>query len=229
MVAAGAALAGVIVYSAYKLNEKPPLAGESIYLKTFESLIDRSKSKSWGEGHVQPSSFLQKDFTLPAGHTFHRLSNTAETSFNDLTYTASSMEDFNRYVAVISTDRASENFHHLTFKAKEEIRVPSLTHRLETLHKVLGPKVSEKDVIEVYNVVSGTTEARSDTVKKYFDVLRNEGYDAIVDDMDAGVISESPLVIINPLTFSEKQATKLTTETIKLAVSSLTEINNRKL
>ncbi len=190
----------------------------------------RSQMKTWlGQGYTQASSFRQKEYTLPVGHTFRRIATKAETTFGPSTYAVHSKEDFNRYVTAFRKEKGPASiFHEVTFKSKEEIKIPSMTKRLEVLRKVMGgDSVSEKTVLNQYHAISGG-KWNGPMEESFIKALVSQGYHAIIDDMDAGVVGESPLVIFKPEAFGKKVSTLLTGEAIKLAEVSLKEINNRK-
>ena len=54
------------------------------------------------------------------------------------------------------------------------------------------------------------------------------GYHAIIDEMDAGVFSENPLVWFDSAVATPKQTSKLTKADLEEARSILTEIAHRK-
>lgn len=240
--ALGAAFVGLVIYAGYKDQKLPP-PGEPLNAAEFKKAVQISKMRTWnGQNYIKPSSFSQEEFTLPIGHTFHRISTGVESGFNPATYATHSTEDFNRYVAGFRQEKGSlAQLHHVTFQAKEEIRIPSLTTRLEAMRTVLEEdrklhpsalginlgEVTEKQVLHTYKQLSGGNWNDS-TSKSFFKTLADKGYHAIVDDMDAGVIGESPLVIFRPEAFSSKSTTELTGKAIAQAESSLVEILNRK-
>jgi hypothetical protein len=64
--------------------------------------------------------------------------------------------------------------------------------------------------------------------KSLMKALRARGYGAIVDEMDAGVIGETPLVFFSEHV-SSKASVPITPQGIAQAEQSLIEIKNRKL
>lgn len=247
-VALGAAAVGLIVYgvksgkfnemgdayskSVAKWNAAP---GEPISAGAFNLNVSKSVSNSWGAGgYIKPSSYAQQGATFEAGHVFHRLTDVAETKFNPSTYCTDSIEDFNRYVTAFRHEKPwATEFQHVTWSAKEQIKVPSMTTTLETMRNTLterfGSEATHEQAISFYNQLSGGEWSHSDpVVKNFFSKLSNQGYHAIVDEMDAGVIGERPLVLFDAKAVTKKVSTLMTKVDIKEAESLITEIANRK-
>lgn len=235
-----AVVGGLVAYAAYShnknLNAIRDAAGKVIDVDQFNKHVEHSKFKTWGlSGYIQDSSHAREEFTLPAGHTFHRISTTAESTFSSAkpgTYSTHNIEDYNRYIAGFRHEKASSDFHHVTWTAKEPIKVPNLTTVLETLREHLsseqGTEVSHEHALTTYQEWSGGGWELN-TQKNFLKSLVGKGYGAIVDEMDAGVIGETPLVFIAPHLASEKSSTPITNQDITDAESSLIEITNRKI
>lgn len=235
-----AVIGGVMAYSAYSHNKNikqmTDMAGKAIHLEEYKKNVGQSMFKTWSlSGYIQESSFARQEFTLPAGHTFHRLSTAAESTFAPVkpgTYSTHSIEDFNRYLAVFRHEKAADSLHHISWTVKEDIKVPTLATTLETLREHLsreqGSEVSHEMAKTVYQEWSGNGWDLN-THKTFFKSLTEKGYGAIVDEMDAGVIGETPLVFFAHHLASEKSAKLVTPEAIKQAESSLIEITNRKM
>lgn len=236
---AGLAVVGLVGYSAYKYGKVYP-PGEILHntpeanAKAFNLQVMKSKMMSWGgSNYLYPSSFEQQDYSLPAGHTFHRISKYAEDSFRGATYATHSTEDYHRYLTAFRHELGpGAKLHHVTFQATEEIKIPALTMRLETMREVLsdrwGKDVPHEDAVRWYTKLSGGSW--DDPIADgFFEALGKKGYHAIVDDMDAGVIGDSPLVIFKPSSFSSKSASVIKAEHIKEAESLVKELANRKL
>jgi len=177
------------------------LAGQPVDPKRFNALVGVSQGKTWmgGSGYLTEHAFARPEFELPAGHTFHRLSTYAEDSFKipPATYATHSLEDFHRYVTNFRHEKGTApKFHHVTFQSKEVTKVPNLTTVLGELRSVMaeeGKKPSNKDVMNAYQSMSGGSwgDVRSQNL---ISKLKKAGYGALVDEMDAGVIGETPLV-----------------------------------
>jgi len=240
----GAAVAGgLLAYSAYTQRSMSKLAGLPVTPEQFKSFTTMSKTKTWGfSGYIQESSFAREEFTINAGETFHRLSSTAENGIRPGSYVTCTTDDFNRYVTAFRHEVVGSELHHITFTATKPIRVPDLTTTLETLRETMEergmPTTSAKvrsqyqflsggKWAEGYNLGkdgSGPTHITGDFMKK----LMEKGYGAFVDEMDAGVIGDKPLVFLDAPSVTS-HATKLMTKTdIKSAESQLKELTSRK-
>lgn len=230
---AGAAVVGGILYLNHKFKVVP---GESVHPLAFNAQVMKSQQEIWGSHlKVDADSYRQKEFTLPAGHTFRRLSTGPEDSFSFGTYTTSSDADFARYVTAFRHEKGNADFYEINFTAKEDIRIPDLKTRLDALKTSVNAGQSEKnkwtdaDVRSMYNGLSGSSwDEKDDIVKGFFAELTKRGYSGIIDDMDAGIIGETPLVIFNPEKFSSKSSTRIGKDQIKAIEKTITEITNRR-
>jgi hypothetical protein len=91
---------------------------------------------------------------------------------------------------------------------------------------MIGPKSTEH-LMEEYQKLSGG-QWNNTQAEQLFGVLRKKGFGAIVDEMDAGVIGETPLVVFARDILGEKNNTPLTHDDITHAESNLIELENRK-
>lgn len=237
LITAGA-LAGLVGYSMYQhaqtIKSIKEHRGKAIDPDTFQKHLNHSKFQTWGKNDfIHESSWDRDEFTLPAGHEFHRISQKAETEFRDATYATHSPEDYHRYVAQFRQELVGD-LHHVTFRAEQDIRVPKLSTTLEALKQALVGDKKEFDawytderVLAKYQELSGGSWSDSHA-KGMFDNLRKKGYGAIVDEMDAGVIGETPLVVFARELVGKKSSEPLTKSDIDFAESSLIELQNRK-
>lgn len=214
-------------------------SGKPIDKNVFNMMVDRSKKATWNEwDYIKGDALTREGFELPAGHVFHRISTTAENTFSEIggetlgTYSTHSIDDFNRYVVGFRGEKGTGvDLHHITWTATKPVKVPDLPTVLDTLHEIMeGPykgSIPREDVIRNYNALSGGawTGGRGPDL---FRALSEKGYSAIVDEMDAGVIGETPLVYFGK-DHSTKQSVAFTKDTIKEAEKALIEIKNRKV
>lgn len=229
----GAVVVGV-VGGAYLLRRAGAKPEGFISPSDFVELRQHSISNVWStNNYLRPESFARSGFTLPKGHEFLRVSNAAETTFGHATYASSSVDDYARYlVGYGAHGMPAGDVHKVAFNATQDIKVPSLKTAIDTLREVIHEEghtgVTDKELVGRYRRLSGGYWNEPDG-EKLFRKLVKKGYSAIVDEMDAGVQSESPLVIINNNAFGPKTSTKLTAKNVQETMKSLREINNRKL
>lgn len=214
------------------------MPGQHVSSKKFQSLVKGSEAVTWGSGnYIQKSSFERPAFELPVGHVFHRISLGDESEFWPGTYCTPSRACFNRYIsgfAMLDKGATSASgFRHITFKATEPIRVPHITDVFDGLKEVLSEnwetpisKITDIEVMENYKQLSGGNWS-SPNGKALFENLRKKGFGAIVDEMDAGVIGERPLVLFSK-GVSAKTSARLERSEIKTALNDLTEMAGRK-
>ncbi|HPE27624.1 MAG TPA: hypothetical protein PLM10_02040 [Saccharofermentans sp.] len=206
--------------------------GESCTFSQYNDLINGSIGRTWGmKGYFTEYSYDRPELTFPAGHIFHRLSQGIETEFgNRGNYCVSSKLEMARYLASQEFGSATK---HVTWSSTSEVKVPALSTVLETaklaLSEAKGKQVSNKEAFSWYRQQTGGGWYKDGTVtSKFFEMLKNQGYHAIVDEMDAGVMAENPLVWFNTAAASAKQTSKLTKEEMDEARRILTEIAHRK-
>ena len=193
--------------------------------KYFSSL-QKSTAQTWmGTGMIQSSSWDRKGFELPVGHQFNRLSHSIETNFGIATYSTHSTADFNRYVLAFQQSSKQGTLHHVTWNAEKPIKVPDLTSTLNSLQKAMsdmtGRSVSTDSVIYQYESLTRDNNWDSPLAKKFFAELKSRGYSAIVDEMDYGVVSESPLIMFDHSGMGPKKTVTMTEQILKERMESI--------
>lgn len=220
LIGAGALAAAAVVGGAAYARHKGYLGGGNNsdigdLSRKYLAQVSEAKNNSWAsmDAFIQPSSYERKPFTLPAGHQFHRVSRTAEYSFGRATYATHNLEDFNRYLghgfgAVV--ENGVSEMRHVTWTSKAPVKVPDLTTTLDTLKEVMNSQIGQhnpvthKEVLEKYTELSGG-HWQGNVVDGLFNALKSKGYGAIVDEMDAGVVGDSPIVIFAHELMNEKK------------------------
>lgn len=219
----GALVVGVGAHAVYKQKaeikalEKRVADGDlEAKLELYNKQMNLAKINSWMMGdYIQKSSWDREEFELPAGHVFNRLSTSDETGrgFRQGTYCTASEADLNRYVAGFRHELGSVDINHVTFTATKPIKVPNLTTAVETMREVMqkeqyGMAVSRSEALARYQQMSGGSWDDL-TSQNFFESLKAKGYGAIVDEMDAGVIGDRPLVFFDYGNASEKQSRRM--------------------
>lgn len=242
--------AGVLALWGYGMYEQTRLSrikpGDKISSKDYSAQVTNSKMTAWkggGKGYFTPKAQAREEFTIPAGTTFNRISRKAEDAFRSETgtYATHSTEDFNRYVNSFRSELGPVKLHHVKFEAQKPIRVSNYKTNSRVMQMALEGRVSnaapvtlEEGAARFRGEAGGSwrrnawPSTENSTVGDFFDILQHKGYGAIVDEMDAGVIGETPLVVFATHLFGKKSSTELTPAMINQAQSALTEIMNRK-
>lgn len=215
------------------VDELRQMSGKKISPDQFNHNVQHSVSKSWGKaGYIKESSFGREEFVLPKGHTFHRISFRPESSFDTKTYSTHNISDFNRYVANFGGKDYRGDMHHVTFQAKEPVKIPTLSRTLETLREVMSREGNGEATLEqakeYYNSSSGGSWSGT-RAASFFGALKDKGYHAFTDEMDAGVKANSPLVVFANDSFTAKRSSPISMTDFKRATNTLTEISDRKL
>jgi hypothetical protein len=239
-VAAIGGLAALAYYSkkndsGISLPSSRVLPGEHISVSNFEKQVHKSELDFWGSSDFSTrASFERPETTIPAGHVFHRLSRDAEDKFGNATYTSGNLDDFNRYVIRQSGFDSKELIgkqYHVTFSAKEPIKIPSLTTAVEILRQSMSEgrqtEATHQEALKLYNAMSGGSWDISGG-NKFVQALKAKGYDGIFDEMDSGVVSDNPLVIFSSDKMSDKVAKELKDSDVVSAAKNLKELTHRK-
>jgi hypothetical protein len=255
-IAAGVAVtSAVLAFGVYEAKNNPDaiakiasMAGKKISPEEFKSNVDFSKAYSWqGDAILKPSIVDHSEFSIPAGTTYHRISRDVEQSFNPITYATPSVEDFNRYLT--SYGHVGGNPQHVSWESNSDIKVPGLPTVLGTFHEAMHEKYSKapravkktldanaigknylspENVQRVYSARTGGHWTDS-VAASFVSRLKEKGYGAIVDDMDSGILADTPIVLFSSEKMGAKRSVSNTEDIIAEAKRSLTELTNRKL
>lgn len=238
----GAAVAGIIGYGLYANHYALPTTamfdnsglgnakpGGKIGLGAFIHHIDQSQMATMStENFFRPESFARPAFELPAGHNFMRISAAAEKTFGQATYCSASPDDYNRYACALGVQGIKR--HLVEFQATKAIKVPALSDVLHTVREQMGrdygisdlSKISDADVLDRYKSISHQ-QWRGQESLNLIRSLKAKGYGAIVDEMDAGVFSERPLVLFSS-NVTPKRGRVLTRKDLTKSLRDLKEI-----
>lgn len=216
-------------FSNYPLQNKIK-PGEILSKEQYSDLVSDSSSRIWNQKHhITVDSFKNsKPLTLQKNHQFYRLSQGIETGFKNHTYATANSDDFTRY---LSSSEFGSSKYMINFKATREIKIPDLHTKLEITRRTMarhGVKdLSSKNVIKTYESFSGGP-FESKWAKRFSSELLKSGYHGVIDEMDAGVYAESPLVLLDRKAFSDKNSTKISSLALSSALKNIKEIPNRR-
>lgn len=237
--ATGAAFVGLIAASYYtkdksnlSISNISDLAGKRCTVDDFKALREGSIQRTLGTFGFTPQSWDRPELSFPPGHVFHRISMTAETAFGPKgTYCTTSKKELARYLATTEYGRPGDHF--ITWTSTRETKVPNLSTVVKTAQKALSEtsskRVSKKQALKWFVLQSGGSwDGNDPLISRFFDKLKEQGYSAIIDETDAGIYAENPLVWFDKQVASPKQAKKITEADILEAENTLTEIIHRK-
>lgn len=208
------------------------LRGKPIDAKDFNNLTTYSQLKVWTTGnHITKDSWAREAFELPVGHTFTRLSQQAEDKFSHGTYSVTNQDDWHRYLTNFRHEKGpGAQFHKVEWTLTEPVKVPALKDVVGAMQKVLeadGHPADEKSAIRAYKGISGG-DWGNDRPRKLIAELKKRGYGALVDEMDAGVIGDKPLVFFAGEKTGGKTSKPLTMAEIQAAEKAVKELSKRK-
>lgn len=95
----------------------------------------------------------------------------------------------------IIKDGSSEVYKH-TMTMNKDVKVASPRKVAEIYKKVTG--VDDVKQHNYANFMTKLTDRDNPTNKKFFDELKRAGYNAIIDDNDAGHYTKTPLILLDP-------------------------------
>lgn len=221
-IAVAAILGGTYYYRDNSVGDLQNFPG----LDSFRSSMQSSRLNAITSNFITEESFNRMEFTLPAGQKFYRVSGSKESSFRDVTYASSKVEDFNRYASELGHVLSNK----VTFKSTDPIKVPSLSTSLDVLRDVMpksGETSATKDeALSLYRDLVGG--GWSDSISSdFFNALKSKGFGAIIDDMDHGIISESPLILFGG-SFTKKKNSIITNKELKKIQSMVVDFHDRK-
>jgi hypothetical protein len=224
-IAGGLAVAAVVGGAYYA--KKNGVTLPNLNLDSYMNATKASRLNAINADFITKASFDRKGFTLPKGHTFLRISSGAEKSFGHVTYASASDADFNRYVAQLGHVMSTK----VTFKSNQPVKVSSMTSALETLREVLGGSagriVDREEALSTYRELIGG-KWDSPLAADFFSAMKKKGFSALVDEMDAGVISENPLIIFNHDGLGKKVSKSMSKADIAKALGLVSDFVNRK-
>ena len=185
------------------------------------------------------------DQVLKAGTTFHNLDSTANPRPGEhlyVNYRQNDVNYFRGHFAVNKMRKTGQVFNH-TLTANEDIKIPSLNTRKSVFKQLYD---NDADFRKAFNSYSGhgdgadkysankvyknmwrnfgdkDNEQFTIAKRKYFDALRQKGYEAIVDEWDTSprvFRSDAPLILLNTSSksFGEMSIKELTSRDILLS------------
>lgn len=168
--------------------------------------------------------------SVPGGDAFH-VDGTKQDMTYVTTNDADSKRVASLFPSYFGRRDKANNFHQMTYEATKEIKSPSAQKRYmlfvnlckknpDFCQALVGDKVlrfsqvptfnynvnqskADREFMSAYRVFCRRFGGRGDSAKMYVDELKKMGYNAIIDDNDAGILSEMPLVIFDNSTYTQ--------------------------
>lgn len=209
-----------------KEDKQAARANTKAYVKvTMPKRVDFIFNKE-GIGTVPYASLDTKGRTIQAGTEFYRLSSKNNTRMGDITYVSTNRDDATRYRAVLGSNGLlgkKQNFE-TTYKTTKKLSLPSEKERVDAFVKLMdtktikyggkevtgreylkkmgyGSDVRKLDSVTLgqkhFNAMNGSAGGNPPMASAYFNELRKRGYNALLDDNDAGIVSKDPLILLD--------------------------------
>ena len=146
--------------------------------------------------------------------------------------------------------------HDVAYKALTDINSPSPKKRFELFKQLIDEDSSIRDYVkQIYQALplnegdnrtpnpdsdhlarkcyawlaGSLADTNNSVASAYIEKIKSLGYNAIIDDNDAGRLSDSPIIVLDPIkNVIRESATVLSSEDIEEAASNLVEILDRK-
>lgn len=206
--------------------------GNPIIEKRVDQMFDDS-----GMSQKQYSQLSTKDIKFKAGKEFYRVSPRKDEQFRDMTYVSYLKEDRTRYQAVMPStglQGLKKNYEYVYQATKdlsspsEKARVDAFIELMDTPAIKMGKKTltgrevlkregfgkevktmtSQQLGLKFYNENSALMIRPNPTNTAYFKLLQSKGYNSLHDDNDRGVVSEAPLIILDPTGHVKKMSVR---------------------
>lgn len=197
-VAIGAAAVGVTI---------AVLGGMYVYKKKRIPIHDQVLS--FGE-KISLDNLSTNETVLPKGTKFHRISSKSLESYAEdgrRAYVSYLNKDNRLYketmpsfikqwskTGVISGD--GDKVYEHVLRTNKDVKIPSKRTIGEIYLKVTGE--TEIDNGRYKTFMTNLVDRDSDQAKRFFDLVKERGYNAIIDENDAGSFSKSPLILLDP-------------------------------
>lgn len=189
----------------------------------------------------QYSELSTKDTTYKVGKEFFRVSARKDETLRDLTYVSYLKEDRTRYQAVMPNTgfQSFKKNYEYSYEAIKDLSSPSEKTRVDTFIELMDTpaiKVGKKNLtgreilkrqgfgkevktmtsqqlgLKFYNEHTANMVRPNETNKAYFELLKSKGYNSLMDDNDRGVVSDAPLIILDPNGLVKKMSVRQLTK-----------------
>lgn len=178
-----------------------------VYKKTNPTI--HVKYMNFGE-IIDINSLSSKDIVVKKGTKFHRVSSKSVEDYAEdgkRIYTSYLKSDARIYKEEmpkfirkwgnqgIISDDGKTSYEHI-MKMNKDIKAPSKKLMAEIYMKVTGN--NEVDSGRYQRFMENLNNNDNPDTKKFFQYVKNLGYNAILDENDAGNFTKSPLILLNP-------------------------------
>lgn len=141
---------------------------------------------------------------------------------NNVTYVTTNKKDNETYKAILAPEgKATDKRYQMDLKANRELVSPSLKTRIDTYVETLGQDipaphlgttVSGRSFVEdpgtralsnldlglnTYQLFANHQVTQSPIHTQYFENLRKKGYNAVIDDADKDIVTDTPVILLN--------------------------------
>lgn len=237
--------AGVIAYKYDVHLEKTIGPGDDIsvgrFMKRYSKRIDTNFSKP-----IDLSKLHDNDYIVPKGSVFNRITAFKDEDLARRLYATHIPADNDKYAGLYGPMLRMRTGESQLWVSKmvmgEEIRSPSPLKRVQMYAELLeensrlfsvtkddgpivpSPATMKKATENYYNFARYLVTDSAET-QLYFDKVKKAGYNALIDDNDAGQLADAPIILLNASkTVASRTFEELTPAITKVAKKNLVDI-----
>jgi hypothetical protein len=236
----GLAAAAVVGYVGYQIHidnvSAKAEAGDTIPFSGFRRKYMESADVYMSKPIKSLDSLNDDDIHVPAGTVFSRLTAYKDEDMDGRLYTTFTDADNNKYRGIygpsLRARTGSKELYISNMTTGEAVRSPSHRKRVEAYIELirevrpgLEPHQVESYALAKYNSFARSLVTKSSVSDRYFEIIQQKGYNALLDDNDAGQLSDLPMILLQPKkTVANRTFEPLTSEIEKAARKDFTEI-----
>lgn len=211
---AASAVIGYVGYRAYQdaqSNKATP--GDSINSRVFTRRYVESAEQYMGKRIPSYDALDDHDIAIPKGTVFSRLTAYKDEDMEGRLYTTFTEDDNNKYRGIYGAALRQRTGKRELFvsemKMGESVRSPSHRKRVEIYADLRREIAGDPDTpafrkyhsdlaLHHYNNFARQLVSKSEISDRYFKMVEDRGYNAILDDNDAGQLSDLPMILLRP-------------------------------
>lgn len=192
-----------------------------------------------------------KDLTLKAGQTFHRVTTNGKEILRNNAYVSFEPDDVNRYQAFLPAmwkvnGQEEKQVYLMSMRAISDIKSPSRKARIDILKDMLdtdpsfaldcgydklGSDSTHNHALKIYNqLATGLVNRDSPITQKYLATVQSRGYNALVDDNDAGRLAKTPMILLDTAnTIRQNGMQALTKDNLRAAAQAVVPMDSESI
>ena len=238
---AAAAVVGYVGYTAYQDHQSnKALAGDTINTRVFSRRYAESANQYMSKKIPSYDSLDDNDIHVPKGTIFSRLTAYENEDMDGRLYTTFTEDDNNKYRGIYGPALRQRTGNRQLFISNMEmgdaVRSPSHRKRVEIYAELRRELAGDPDTpafrkyhadlaLHHYNGFARQLVTKNEISERYFKKVQEKGYNALLDDNDAGQLSDLPMILLQPKSMvTSRRFEPLTPKVEREARKNFTEI-----